>query len=188
MDFSKIHASGVSSILKKGQSYSASSSLRHLTFTDVWHFKGPATKFLDASVLQMDDKGKNVGHVDYSHLRAQGMSHSGDQIALEQGTHTVEIDLHELPANVSELVFVISAWGGATLLDIISPSVSFCETAGAELCSYDLDAHDKVAKKTAVIMCRLYKAKGGWHVQALGEACEGTAGNYAPILAAYRKR
>ena len=78
----------------------------------------------------------------------------------------------------------------ATLADILSPSICFADADAVDadtepLCTYDLDAHDKVSYLTSVIMCKLYRTQeGGWHVQAIGDAHKGAAQNYAPIYAA----
>ena len=190
MDFSRIHASGTSSILTKGQQYSASADLQRVVFTDVWGFEG-GNKFLDATCILY--KGRTRVHtVDYRHTRAPGVTHSGDQMHRSGGTHTIHIDLTRLSPGITSCVFVISAWQDATLADILSPSISFANADAPDdadpLCTYDLDSHDKVSYLTSVIMCRLYRTRdGGWHVQAIGDAHKGAADNYGPIYAAVDK-
>ena len=112
------------------------------------------------------------------------------------GTHTINLNLEALDRAITSCVFVISAFGGATLSDIITSSIAFSDAnAGGvapPLCTYNLDAHDKVSYLTSVIMCRLYRATAAageerWHVQAIGEAHKGSAGNYGPIYAAVEK-
>jgi hypothetical protein len=52
MDFSKVHSSGVSKILLKGESYSASPALAKVRMQEVWHWSGSSgTLFLDAPAL-----------------------------------------------------------------------------------------------------------------------------------------
>jgi len=193
MDFSRVHASGTSSILSKGQKYSVSSDLKQVVFRDVWNFEGSGI-YLDATCLLYADFGR-VATVDYRHTTGcdGAVQHSGDMIDGQQGTHTITIDLEKLPARVTSCVFVISAWDTATLADIISPSISFRDSnagdGAAPLCVYDLDAHDKVSHLTSVIMCKLYRVRGGknWHVLAIGDSHRGAADNYGPIYKATEK-
>mmetsp|Transcript_30775 Transcript_30775/g.73856 ORF Transcript_30775/g.73856 Transcript_30775/m.73856 type:complete len:755 (+) Transcript_30775:2481-4745(+) len=190
MDFSRVHASGTSSILAKGQKYSVASDLKRVVFTDVWKFNG-ATKFLDATCLVYAGK-RRLETIDYMNRLGCGgaIVHSGDQLEEQQGTHTITIDLKKLPDSVTTCMFVISAWADATLSDIVSPSIAFRDADAAQdaapLCKYDLDKHDKVSHLTSVIMCKLYRLPGGkkWHVLAIGDSHQGAADKYGPIYKA----
>jgi len=193
MDFSRVHASGTSTILAKGQQYSASSDLKKVVFSDSWGFSG-GTKYLDATCLVYE--GKKLLHtVDYSNTRLPGNSspiiHSGDIIEENRGTHTIHLNLEALKESITTCVFVLSAWASATLSDITTASISFRDADfppnSAPLCEYNLDAHDKVAHLTSVIMCKLYRARGGWHVVSIGDAHRGDASNYEPIYKATQK-
>mmetsp|Transcript_6714 Transcript_6714/g.17280 ORF Transcript_6714/g.17280 Transcript_6714/m.17280 type:complete len:853 (-) Transcript_6714:134-2692(-) len=190
MDFSQVQAGGTSKILSKGQKYSASSSLKNLVFHDSWQFNGE-TQFLDATCIMFDKHKNRVCVVDY--LRKEGLEgsvvHSGDVMHQGGGTHTIHIDLSLMPVKVAMCVFVISAWNGAKLSDIVSPLVSFsdadAEDSASPLCVYELDKQDKIDHLTSVIMCKLYRTQDGrWHVQAVGDAHRGDASNYGPILQA----
>ncbi|KAL3944056.1 MAG: hypothetical protein SGBAC_001884 [Bacillariaceae sp.] len=191
MDFSRVHASGTSSILAKGQKYSVAADLKRVVFTDVWKFKG-GTKFLDATCLVYKGK-QRVDTIDYSNrVGCNGaILHSGDQMEGQQGTHTITIDLEQLPSTVTTCMFVISAWADATLSDILSPSIAFRDDdapqeAAPPLCKYNLEKHHKISQLTSVIMCKLYRLSGGkkWHVLAIGDSHRGAAGNYGPIYKA----
>ena len=185
MDFGRVQASGVSHILKKGLSCAAS-GLRRLVFTDTWSWtRDTETKYLDASCLLF------AGHalkytVDYSITRGPGVVHSGDVLSGNSGSHTIHIDLQMVPSNVTTLVFVLSAFNAAKLAEFQSPAVRFADEAtGVDLCSYNLEAHNKTASLTAIVMCKLYRVQsGGWHVLAIGESCRGTVSQYAPVLEA----
>lgn len=188
MDYARVQASGVSKILSKGQQYSTDENLRRVVFRDDWTYTG-GTKYLDATCLVY--KGSELfATVDYTNTTSRGIRHSGDVMRANGGTHTIEIDLQALDPAVTSCYFVISAWANATLFDILSPSISFSNAEDdTELCRYDLDAHDKVSYLTSVVMCRLYRTGAGvtWHVQAIGEAHKGAAGNYGPIHSAVKK-
>lgn len=189
MDFARIHASGTSKILSKGQQYNAG-GLNRVIFTDNWTFDG-ATKYLDATCL-VYKKEKLVSTVDYSQRISlnSAIRHSGDRIEDDTGLHTIELDLCRLDSDVTSCVFVLSAWAEATLLDISSASVSFvdAEDASTALCTYNLDAHDKVAHLKSIVMCKLYRTGDGhWHVIAIGDSHKGSADNYGPIYSAAKK-
>jgi len=199
MDFRRVHASGVSKILKQGQSYSTEGQLDHVEFRDTWSWAGQR-RYLDATVQLYDKHHKQRCYLDYSHTRDMSfpaVTHSGDVMGASSGTHTIRIRLSQLPEDITQLVFVLSAWTG-TFRDIVKPSVSFVATgatqggAGEEekrveedrtLCQYNLEAHNKADDKTAVVMCKLFRVPGkqGWHVLAVGTPCKGKAGDYSRI-------
>jgi stress response protein SCP2 len=193
MDFSRIHASGTSRVLKTGESYSVK-EMSQLNFSDEWNFSG-ATKFLDATCLLFDEKKNLVSTVDFMNTRSifsnqdqpsagAAVKHSGDMMTSNSGMHTMDINLDNLPANVDCLVFVLSAYAGYKLRDIQNPRVAFTDAvSNARLCSYSATARN-TGDFTAVIMCRLSRKGDGWHVQALGEYAYGCAQTYAPILEA----
>lgn len=191
MDFSKVHASGTSSILFKGQQYNTKAGLQRVIFQDDWTFDGHV-KYLDATCLVYKEK-KLVEIIDYSRRigKKRAIVHSGDVIAENSGSHTIEINLSRLDGDTC--IFVLSAWAQATLFDIKSASISFNDadadgSTNAALCSYNLDAHDKIAHLKSIIMCKLYKtAKGNWHVLAIGDSHRGSVDNYAPIYDAAKR-
>jgi stress response protein SCP2 len=111
----------------------------------------------------------------------------------QSGTHIINIDLETLPSTITTCVFVVSAFGNATLQDITSASVAFrnelADPSEDPLCVYQLDSHDKISHlKSVIIMCKLYRKRGGgWHIMAIGDSNRGSASNYAPIYDAVRK-
>ena len=190
MDFSRVHASGSSKLLARGQEYNTTDGLRRVVFEDHWKFQG-ATKFLDATCIFYSGK-KMVKTIDYNNTSGFGgaVQHSGDVMEAQSGTHTINIDLEAVPASITTLVFVLSAWAQATLADIIQPTIKFrnadADPSTDPLCVYDLDSHDKISHLTSVIMCKLYRSSraGRWHVLAVGDSHRGAADNYGPIYKA----
>jgi stress response protein SCP2 len=193
MDFSRVHASGTSRILVKGQQYSTQGNLQRVVFTNVWSFTGKR-KFLDATCLLYRGK-QRVRTVDYTNTYAENgaVQHSGDVMSDQSGTHTIHINLAELPVSITSCIFVISAYAGATLADIISPSISFRDADADDqsdpLCTYDLDSHDKISHLKSIFMCKLFRstresANGGWHVVAIGDSHRGSVSDYGPIYEA----
>ena len=165
--FERIHRSGVSHLLLKGESYSCAPNLKRVRLTDRWKLSGPVN-FLDASCfIYVGDK--RVGTVDYQsttwgadfgatikpignsrrifelhNSSTDSVVHSGDQIdhANNIGEHTIDVDLQRLPHAVTGLVFTISSWQG-TLSDAVQPMCILSDAgspARTELCSYELEA------------------------------------------------
>lgn len=192
MNFSAIHASGTSMILAKGQQYSAQDALCRVEFHDHWSFDSPM--YLDATCLMYAGK-KLVSTVDYSNTSDQrgAVIHSGDVMSQSSGTHIINLDLQRIDPTVTACVFVLSAWSNATLIDVKSASVTFRDANASPdaspLCTYDLDAHDKIPHLKSIIMCKLYRAdpSKGWHILAIGDSHRGSADNYGPIYEAVDK-
>lgn len=194
MDFSRIHQSGVSRLLLKGESYSAGHGLRHVKLEEGWGY-GPGNRYLDASCLLFNAGGEHVGTVDYHHQtftgthKAIAVRHSGDVMDHEksEGRHTLNIDLHALPSSVTALYFTISAWTG-NLSSFRHPCVTFCDAkSNTELCRYNLEASCSNETRTAILMCKLVRSGAAksateWSVTALGTVCMGKADAYAPML------
>ncbi|GFH55893.1 hypothetical protein CTEN210_12369 [Chaetoceros tenuissimus] len=191
-DFTAIHKSGTSKILSKGEKYSAAKGMEILHFEDRWTFDHPNDIiYLDASCLVYKGK-KRVATIDYSHLyyKDNAVIHSGDRINEKTGLHTIELDLTKFSPDVTSLFFVLSAWDKATLFDIKDASIRFYDPqSNGTLCLYNLDAHDKVADLTSIIICKLYRISGEdqWHVTAIGDTHKGAASNYGPIYKAVEK-
>ncbi len=191
MDFSKVHASGTSSILSKGQQYSAEARLQQVVFQDSWTFDGN-TKFLDATCLVYKGK-KLVETIDYSRTidKKRAIVHSGDIMIENTGSHTIQLDLSRIDGDTC--IFVLSAYMEATLFEIKSASISFYDASthgrgSASLCTYNLDAHDKISHLKSIIVCKLYKtSQDHWHVLAIGDSHKGSADNYGPIYTAAAK-
>lgn len=127
-NFSAVHRSGVSKILLKGESYTASPTLKKVLLEEGWGFEGDNVIFLDASCLIYGFKGEYKEYADYSHTSACGgaIRHSGDVIDYEKssGKHTINIDLSALPLDVKSLYFTITAFT-TTLKDIKQPHIRY---------------------------------------------------------------
>merc|ERR1719356_2328233 len=71
MDFNRVHASGTSKILRKGESYLAAATLSAVDVEEHWSWADGATKYLDATCFVYDDKHTYAGHLDYSNTSLQ---------------------------------------------------------------------------------------------------------------------
>ncbi|KAK9802996.1 hypothetical protein WJX73_007334 [Symbiochloris irregularis] len=196
MDFSRIQASGVSTILLKGERYSAPPNMQYMELLDRWHWtESQGTVFLDASCLLYAKEGRLIEAVDFNHERSAGtmqqgaVSHSGDILDYDActGTHTISVNLRALGPHVVEMVLVMSAWADARLHDCRQPYVAIRDpSTGVSLCEYHLeDRKQEMVGKKSVGMCRVYRSKtksDAWEVQAVGKVLpDGSAGNYGPI-------
>ena len=211
MDFSRVHKSGVSAILRKGESCSASPTMHRLRLEEVWRYRTEETLFLDATALAYGFDGEPRAHVDYSQTssanglagryhysggghrggRAAAMRHSGDVIdgGKREGKHTIDINLRSLSDEVGALYFTLSGWT-TSLREIVRPEV-LCfdpdDKSGEPLCTYELEGKP-TGSSTAVLMCKVWRERPGaiWHVTAIGSLGEGRASNYEPIHASIR--
>jgi len=204
MDFSRVQRSGVSSILRKGESVSASPTMKAVRLEQLWRYSR-GTIFLDASALTYNFDDKPLAQVDYSStVSATGLvnggvhstvtagaarvalRHSGDVMEHDkkQGTHTIDIDLRALSDKVGSIYLTLSAWT-TTLKEIVRPEVRCFDPddkSGEPLARYELDGNP-TGSHTSVVMCRIWRPAPGkaWKVTAIGELGQGRAGNYGPI-------
>jgi len=198
MDFNRVHRSGVSTILKKGESYLAAADLKTVELHDSWAWDGE-TKFLDATCFVYDKTNNKLGHLDFLHLSSPFLGkassgvlvHSGDQMDeyKQSGKHTITMQLDRLPQDVSSLYLALSAWDGKRLSEIKQPHVRLVDqSTGQELCRYDVDGAKDAHKHTAILMCVLHRrgdrsTRGctRWALEAIGDIGGGSAADYKPI-------
>lgn len=204
MDFNRVHASGTSKILRKGESYMAAATLKAVDLEEHWSWSDGDTKYLDATCLVYDCSHEYLGVLDYNHttmtsvngkhMKAGVLQHSGDQLDLEKqsGQHTIHVDLSSLPMAIQYLYIAVSSWNGATLSHIRQPSVRLMGDGREELCRYNVDAAD--GQKTAILMCVLHRRverstaqTSRWALEAIGDVGNGAADNYGPMLETIEK-
>lgn len=191
-NFSAIQRSGVSKILLKGESYTASPTLKNVLLEEVWSWP-QNTIYLDASCLVFNNKHEHFASVDYSQTvyHNGAITHSGDVLdyTKKEGHHTIRIDLSKLPSEVNNLYLTITAFT-TTLKEIKRPYIRFTDAdLDQELCRYDLEQTD-TGNHTAVVMAKLCRPdpKQPWRVLALGEICEGRASNYGPLVKTIKEK
>ena len=207
MDFSRVHRSGVSAILRKGESASCSPTIRRVRLEQVWRWRG-GTIYLDASCLTYGFDGAKLAQVDYSHMiSVSGLTnsanhgvygrdgevavrHSGDVLQGHEGTHTIDLSLRTLSDKVESCYFTLSAWT-TELSRIIRPEVRCFDPddkSSEPLVRYELEGRS-TARETAVVMARIWRETptARWKVSAIGELCMGRASNYAPIHSKIRE-
>jgi len=212
MDFSRVQRSGVSSLLRKGESVSASASMRNVVLEESWRWaRGAGTLYLDASCLTFGYDGTFLAAVDYSRTRSVSgaavsgrgytaggrvaILHSGDVIDDErcEGKHTIKVDLAAMSDQVGSMWFTMSSFT-TDLREIVRPEVRCFDPAdksGEPLARFEFE-DKRTGLHTAVIMCRVWRPKPGasWRVTAIGELCMGRVNNspgYEPIKEAIAK-
>jgi stress response protein SCP2 len=193
MDFGRVHRSGVSNILLKGQSYSVNPGIRSIKLDQVWRYEGE-TKFLDASLLAYNFNDKHLYTVDFCHRACPdgAITHSGDKMGAAGANscrHTIDVDMRKLPKTIKYLYVVLSSYAGALLSEIIQPSVNLFDSSNAndsaQLCAYELEDKDTKAR-TSVLMCRMARdtPSAAWKMEAIGSMGAGSANNYSAIQSA----
>ena len=189
MNFAKLHKSGGSRLLRKGENQSLGRASK-IKLNDSWRWENDQM-FLDASVLCFDFNGKHMSYLnlDFSNTQRRGMTHSGDVMdhANCKGKHTVDIDLNRIDRKIQSLVIVLSAYSEATMEAAVQPNVAIVDMAsGSELCRYELKAKSVALNGMKnVIMCRIWRPENGaaWRVDAVGAIGEfGDAACYDPIV------
>lgn len=182
-NFSAVQASGVSKILRKGESYTTARDVDGIMLSLGWSFKNGVI-YLDASMLCYDIQGNRLpGTIDYMSpvcpLLGDSAMHSGDQIRGQTGEHNIRVNLRSIPSKVHMLALVLSAWTH-DLSSIHDPFVRLVDERhpDQELCSYSLE---KAGSSQAVYMAKLVRQLAGWKVIPVGVTSPGTVRDYAPI-------
>jgi tellurium resistance protein TerZ len=175
-DFSKIHASGVSHILQKGQSYRVSSTVSHVRLV-----LGSDSKHIlcGACLVYKDLVCAEIAH--YGSRRACNgiITHSGDTMVDGKSKHTIHVELSSLPSSVTRLFFTLCACGCSDLSGFRNPAIDMDDENGMPLCTYSLDA---AGNAPTVVMAVVARVGDGWQVTALGvPSAVRCCGNYATV-------
>ena len=126
---------------------------------------------LDASCLMYDNDKQLVDLVYFGHLTSNDKSvrHSGDNLTGEgEGDdEVIHVDLAAVPQTVQYLVFTVCSFQGQTFEQIDN---AFCRlvdaAANREIAKYSISGGGQY---TAMVMTKLYRHKGEWKMQAVGE-------------------
>ncbi|RIJ79224.1 stress protein [Nakamurella silvestris] len=125
---------------------------------------------LDASAILFGGT-KEVEKVSFTRLRsADGtVVHSGDNLTGqgEGDDETITVDLAGLPPTVTTVMFVVTSFLGQKFDKVAN---AYCrlldDVTGEELVRYTLG--DKTPHR-GMVMAKLFRADGGWQMQAIGE-------------------
>jgi len=143
---------------------------------------------LDASALLFDSAGKLVDQVWFKQLRSKdgSVQHTGDNLtgAGEGDDESIKVDLSQVPANVTTLVFTVNSFTGQDFSQIEN---AFCrlidEADEREIARYELTGS---GRHTAQIMAKVSRDGQGWSMTAIGNPASGrTFHDLLPAMAGY---
>ncbi|WUI04419.1 TerD family protein [Spirillospora sp. NBC_00431] len=138
--------------------------------------KGKARNIdLDASCLLFDGSGNLADQVWFRQLRSKdgSVQHTGDNLtgAGEGDDEVINVDLQNVPANVTQLVFTVNSFTGQDFSQIAN---AFCrlvdESTGQEIARYDLTG---AGQHNAQIMAKVSRDGAGWSMTAIGATATG---------------
>ncbi|WP_433326014.1 TerD family protein [Spirillospora sp. CA-294931] len=143
---------------------------------------------LDASCLLFDGSGNLADAVWFKQLRSKDGSilHTGDNLTGEgEGDdEVINVDLQQVPANVTQLVFTVNSFTGQDFSQIEN---AFCrlvdEATGQEIARYDLSG---AGPHNAQIMAKVSRDGSGWSMTAIGATASGrTVQHLIPAVSAH---
>ena len=158
--------------------------LNKVVFDLYWGYPSRGGRdYLDASALLFcgtsfvevaDFRLKNKTHA---------IRHSGDVMDDRNrlGHHIINVELKNIPANITKVFFTLSAWNAPTISHFRNPSLKFYEQSnpGKMLCT---DQTNKAGHRQAIVMCSLSRRGGQWFVDSNGALSSGNAKAYAPLI------
>mgnify|MGYP001597869230 CR=1 FL=1 len=130
---------------------------------------------LDASVIMLDASKTVLDSVSFRKLRSSdgAIQHDGDNLTGEGDgdDEVIHVNLEQLPAQASHLVFTVSSFRGQTFNDVENAVARLVdETSNKELCRFTLA---EKGAHTGVIMASLSRTADGWQMTAHGQPCQG---------------
>lgn len=132
---------------------------------------------LDASCAMFDANKTLVDAVSFRQLKSRNgdyIRHSGDNLtgAGDGDDEVINVDLHRIPINVEQIVFVVNSYQGQTFDKVKNCFCRLVESVGnKEVCTFKLA--EKGGKNTGLIMAKLYRKDGKWKMNAIGTPCNG---------------
>lgn len=136
----------------------------------------------NALMLAMLNKHKGIKQKEW------GVKHSGDRMDDRKriGHHLIDVSIADIPKEVTNLFFVLSAWNSPTISRYPNPSLCFYEKSNPEanLCS---TTFTHASDFSAVVMCSLFRSRNGWVVYENGQTSTGNAKDYDPIKCSIQK-
>ncbi|OIV35878.1 Tellurium resistance protein terZ [Mangrovactinospora gilvigrisea] len=144
---------------------------------------------LDASAVLFADR-EPVDVVFFQHLTSDDGSirHTGDNLVGgaggEQDDESILVDLANVPANVTQIVFTVNSFTGQTFAEVQDAHCRLVdETNDEELARYTLGGG---GRHTAQIMAKVSRVGDGWSMAAIGEPADGqTFQDLMPVIAKF---
>lgn len=166
--------------------YAIPQNFNHVIFDLFWGYPSHGADFLDASCLIFAGK-YHTATVDYARrsYNSNAIWHSGDVMddSKRIGHHTIEVQLKNIPSNVTHLYFTLSAWNSPSIAHYPNPSLKFFEASNKQkdLCK---TTFTEARYSQAVIMCSVSRSEGQWSIFESGKLSAGNANNYSPLIKA----
>lgn len=142
---------------------------------------------LDASALLFAADGAMQEIVYYGNLRSKdgSLTHTGDNLTGqgEGDDESIIVDLPQVPASVTHIVFVVSSFSGQNFSQIENATARVVDSADRdrELVRYALSGS---GTHTAIVMARVSRQGAGWTFTAIGTPGNArTARELAPLAA-----
>merc|ERR1712190_1146 len=136
--------------------------------------------FKSAHEQQMIHDGENtVQNLRRCKSINRAVMHSGNVTTPTGGKQCMQVDLSALPTEVTDLFFVLSAFGADDLASFPNPRVEILDAvSGRKLTEYSIA---DCGHAQAVVMCSLSRPHGKWIVNGLGIPTDGNVKDYLPI-------
>ncbi|MDQ7090443.1 MAG: TerD family protein [Methylococcales bacterium] len=139
---------------------------------------------LDASVGLFSDDKKLIGKVYFGKLASQcgSIRHSGDDLTGDTegddglDNEVITVDLTAVPANVSQLVFVLNSFNGQDFASIPFASIRVYEGTPSRVdeivATYDIANDATFSGKVSMVLGKLYRHADAWKFTSLGDSTE----------------
>jgi len=127
---------------------------------------------LDASCLLFSGR-ELVDVVWFKQLTSNcgAVRHSGDDrsggAAANSDNEVIEVDLVQLPKEVNTLIFTVNSFLNDSFKGIPNASCRLLDGEGRPLARFDLSLDG--GDHTGMVMAKLYRENGAWHMQAIGD-------------------
>lgn len=162
-DFSRIHASGVSHILRKGETYRVSSTVSTVNLV----LGSDSSAILCGACLVYEDLTcTHVVHYGSRQAYRGAIRHSGDTQVNGVSKHTIDIDLNALPSSANRLFLTLCSCGCTDLSGFKNPTIDMRDELGSPLCTYSLE---QAGNAPTVVMAAIWRGEAGWQVTAIGQ-------------------
>jgi len=176
-DFSRIHASGVSHILRKGETYQIGHTVKNMRL----ELGSDSHMILCGACLIYEDL-TCADVVCYNHRRSYhgAVTHSGDQQVAGKSCHVMNVDLESLPSSVNRLFFTLCSCGCENLSGFRNPSIEMTDQDGQPMCTYSIE---RAGQAPTVVMAAVWRDSASiWQVTAIGlHSRVRCCGNYAQV-------
>ena len=121
---------------------------------------------IDLQCVVVDNAGAIIDCAYYNNLKAvRAITHSGDEIAGKPAgvQEMVWVNMQKLPANVNMLVFVVAAYAGGYLQDVMNGCLHVLEDRESnEIALFEME---RSAASVDVVAAMFRDAAGGWKLQ-----------------------